>query len=140
MPDKMIIVYSCSKLYEKYAEKSIESVLKYNPDAEIVIITREELSLPFKQIFIEQDREVLDGHIHPSWEGNAKLFITQLPYSKVIYLGADTKVVRKPVHTQGVFPMVVNIIWIMMTVVFFRAVNPAKSRTSQWYTIAIIKF
>lgn len=86
----MIIVYSCSKLYEKYCKISIESVLKYNPSAEIIIVSKEKLDLPYKQISVNQDREVLDGQIHPSWEGNAKLFLTQLPYNKVIYFGADT--------------------------------------------------
>ena len=86
----MIIVYSCSKLYEKYAKISIESVLKHNPKADIKIVCREKLDLPFEQITVVQDREVLDGQIHPSWEGNAKLFFEQLPYDKIIYLGADT--------------------------------------------------
>ena len=86
----MIIVYSCSKLYEKYAEISIESVLKHNPKADIKIVCQEKLDLPFEQITVVQDREVLDGQIHPSWEGNAKLFFEQLPYDKIIYLGADT--------------------------------------------------
>jgi len=86
----MIIIYSCSKLYEKYCKQSIESVLRHNPTAEIVIVCKEPLDLPFKQITLKQDREVLDGQIHPSWEGNAKLFFAQLPYKKVIYLGADT--------------------------------------------------
>ena len=85
----MDIVYSCSKLYEKYAKKSIESVLKHN-DANIIIVCREKLDLPYKQITVKQDKEVLDGQIHPSWEGNAKLFFEQLPYHKIIYLGADT--------------------------------------------------
>lgn len=86
----MIIVYSCSKLYEKYAKISIESVLKHNPNVDIKIVCREKLDLPFEQITVEQDRKVLDGQIHPSWEGNAKLFFEQLPYDKIIYLGADT--------------------------------------------------
>ena len=86
----MIIVYSCSKLFEKYAKISTESVLKHNPKADIKIVCREKLDLPFEQITLKQDREVLDGTIHPSWEGNAKLFFEQLPYDKIIYFGADT--------------------------------------------------
>lgn len=85
----MIIIYSCSKLYEKYAKISIESVLRYNPNAKIVLVCREKLDLPFEQITLDEDKEVLDGQIHPSWEGNAKLFFEQLPYEKIIYLGAD---------------------------------------------------
>ena len=86
----MIIVYTCSKQYEKYAIKSIDSVLKYNPDAEIKIVCREPLDLPFEQLTVEQDRKILDGPIHPSWEGSAKLFFEQLPFKKIINLGADT--------------------------------------------------
>ena len=86
----MIIVYSCSKLYEPLCKISIESVLKYNSNAEIVLVCQESLDLPYKQITVEQDRKVLDGVLNPCWEGNAKLFLTQLPYSKIIYLGADT--------------------------------------------------
>jgi lipopolysaccharide biosynthesis glycosyltransferase len=86
----MIIVYSCSKLYEPMCKISIESVLRHNPDAEMVLVCQEKLELPYKQITIKQNRLVKDGPITPSWEGNAKLFFTQLPYSKIIYLGADT--------------------------------------------------
>lgn len=86
----MLIIYSCSKEYEKYAKLSIESVLKHNPDAEIKIVCREPVDLPFEQITVKQDREVIDGLYHPSWEGNAKLYFEQLPYKKIIYLGADT--------------------------------------------------
>lgn len=86
----MIIVYSCSKLYEKYAQISIESVLRHNPDADIKIVCKEKLDLPYEQITVNQDKKVLDGKIHPSWEGSAKLFFEQLPYDKIIYLGADT--------------------------------------------------
>lgn len=86
----MIIIYSCSKLYEKYAQISTDSVLRHNPEAEIVIVCQEKLDLPYKQITVNQDRKVFDGPIPPSWEGNAKLFFTQLPYEKIIYLGADT--------------------------------------------------
>ena len=86
----MIIVYSCSKLYEKYAKISIDSVLKHNPNADIKIVCKEKLDLPFEQITVKQDKRVLDGEIHPSWEGNAKLYFEQLPYDKIIYLGADT--------------------------------------------------
>lgn len=86
----MIIVYSCSKKYEKYARLSIESVLKHNPKADIKIVCREKLDLPYEQITVNQDKQVLDGQIHPSWEGSAKLFFEQLPYDKIIYLGADT--------------------------------------------------
>lgn len=86
----MIIVYSCSKLYEPYLKISTDSVLKHNPNAEIIIVCKEKLEVPFKQVSISQDRDILDGPINPSWEGNAKLFLTQLPYDKVIYLGADT--------------------------------------------------
>ena len=86
----MKIVYSCSKLYEKYLKISIKSVLKYNKDAEIIIVCREKLDLPYEQITVNQDKKVLNGPIHPCWEGNAKLFFEQLPYKKIIYLGADT--------------------------------------------------
>lgn len=86
----MIIVYSCSKLYEPYLKVSIKSVLKHNPKTEIIIVCKEHIDVPFTQISLTQDKQVLDGPIHPSWEGNAKLFFTQLPYDKIIYLGADT--------------------------------------------------
>ena len=52
----MIIVYSCSRLYEKHCKTSIDSVLKHNPNAKIIIVCKEKLDLPYKQITVSQDR------------------------------------------------------------------------------------
>ena len=65
--------------------------------ADIYIVCRENIDCEELRAFgvryltINQDRRIsVDGTIPQSWEGNAKLFFTQLPLGKIIYLGADT--------------------------------------------------
>lgn len=86
----MIIFYACSKEYEKYLKISIESVLKHNPSAEINIMIDEPLDLPYKQIKFNQEHRIKHKDALPAKYANMKLFLPELNYDKVIYLGADT--------------------------------------------------
>ena len=93
----MNIVYSCSKQFVPLLLKSIASVKKFNPLADIYIVCKEDIdcvelrAFGIKYLSVKQDRRIsVDGTIPQWWEGNAKLFFTQLPLSKIIYLGADT--------------------------------------------------
>lgn len=83
----MIIVYSVSELYKPFFDISARSVLKHNPDAEIIVATKDDLYIPFKIMNIDVKRRCKGWGC---WESDVKLFLTQLPFDKIIYLGADT--------------------------------------------------
>lgn len=87
----MFVVYSCSKLFEKYCKLSIESVLKHNPKAQIIIITKDILDLPYKQIKPNRELKIKGLECDYGYCAYSKLLLPEiLDLDKVIYLGADT--------------------------------------------------
>lgn len=98
----MKIVYCLDENYKKYAEKSILSVLKYNPKADITIVS----VLPMNVMGLKNITIPLYGDFRRRGVGDRitqtaylKLFLTMLPndYSKVIFLDGDI-ICHKPLN------------------------------------------
>lgn len=88
----MIIVYVADKNYTKYLEKSIKSFKKFNPSAEIVVFTENKLNIDVKQYEYKLPKLFRNRGIGDRISNTAylKLFLTKLPYDKVIYTDCDT--------------------------------------------------
>jgi|GEM_PF-3589373 len=92
----MEIVYCTNKNYERYTKLSIDTLLKFNPTANITILTNEKLDLPYAQV-----RPVYPENFHfdgvnqkITKESYFRLFIadTLKHLDKCIYLDSDTLV------------------------------------------------
>lgn len=92
----MIIVYVCDANYLCFVNISAKSVLKLNPQARIIIVSPEKLDTEFENVVIpltgeyrhnENDRITSTTYL--------KLYLTQLPFDKIIYLDGDT-ICQKP--------------------------------------------
>ena len=88
----MIIVYVADKNYTNYLEKSIKSFKKFNPSAEIVVFTENKLDIDVKQYEYKLPKLFRNRGIGDRISNTAylKLFLTELPYEKVIYTDCDT--------------------------------------------------
>lgn len=88
----MNIVYCIDDNYASFAVQSIKSVIRYNPTAQITIVSQKPIDIGYNNIVIplngdfrkrsEKDRISKTAYL--------KLFLTELPYDKVLYLDADT--------------------------------------------------
>ena len=91
----MIIVYCCDENYTEYTAYSIRSVRKFNPQAKIVVVSEQPLSvgldadefvtIPLPRKF--RSRKQNDRITNAAY---LKCYLTQLPYEKIIYLDGDT--------------------------------------------------
>ena len=90
----MNIIYATNRNYERYTKLSIETLLKFNPDANITILTEEKLSLPFPQV-----RPLIPENFHfdgidqkITRESYFRIFIadTFKDMDKCVYLDSDT--------------------------------------------------
>lgn len=95
--NKMEIVYCTDNKYALYTRKSIEKILKYNPEAHITVCHFENehpaiqddkriSQFTFKKDMIYRHKEndrITDTTF-------LKLYLTDLPYDKIIYLDGDT--------------------------------------------------
>ena len=90
----MIIVYAIDENYVDYARISAKSVLKYNPDAFIVLVSEKPLSIGYedKNVIIELPEKFRNRGNGDRITNTAylKLFLTKLKYDKIIYLDGDT--------------------------------------------------
>lgn len=92
----MQIVYVADKNYMPLVEISAKSLLKVNPKAKIAVVSPEPVETEFKNFVIPLNRE---------WRHNEndritsttylKLFLTELPFDKIICLDGDT-IVQQP--------------------------------------------
>lgn len=89
----MEIVYCLDQNYVPYAEISIKSVKKYNPTAKIIIVSEEPISgigedenfvIKLPRMF--RNRGIGDRITNTAY---LKLFLTKLPYNKVLYIDGD---------------------------------------------------
>lgn len=89
-----IIVYAIDENYVDYARISAKSVLKYNPDAFIVLVSEKPLSIGYedKNVIIELPEKFRNRGDGDRITNTAylKLFLTKLKYDKIIYLDGDT--------------------------------------------------
>lgn len=88
----MIIVYVADRCYTDYLEQSIKSFRKFNPSAEIVVFTEDKLDIDIKQYEYKLPKLFRNRGIEDRISNTAymKLFLTELPYDKIIYVDCDT--------------------------------------------------
>lgn len=89
----MEIVYCLDQNYVPYAEISIKSVKKYNPTANIIIVSEEPITGvgEDENIIIKLPRTFRNRGVGDRITNTAylKLFLTDLPYDKVLYIDGD---------------------------------------------------
>ena len=89
----MEIVYCLDQNYIPYAEISIKSVKKYNPTAKIIIVSEEPISGigEDENFIIKLPRTFRNRGVGDRITNTAylKLFLTKLPYDKVLYIDGD---------------------------------------------------
>ena len=86
----MVVVYVADKNYMPYVEISARSVLKYN-NTKIIVVSPEPVDTQYENVVIplkEEYRQTENDRITQTTY--LKLFLTQLPYDKIIYLDGDT--------------------------------------------------
>ena len=96
--DKMEIVYVFDKNYLKYFEMSVKSVLKYNPNAHITVVSPEKLNIDKKFDNVVMKVEGKMKHREKDRITDAtylKLHLPKLPYDKILYIDADV-LCKKP--------------------------------------------
>lgn len=88
----MIIVYVADKNYTEYLKQSIKSYRKYNPKAKIVIVSESPMPYGDENVIIPLYKQFRNRGEGDRITNTAylKLFLTQLPYDKIIYVDADT--------------------------------------------------
>lgn len=91
----MIIVYCTDQNYKDLTAISIRSVRKYNPNAQIVVVSEYEIGFYMDDVSVahiplpDKMRNRGDGD-RITKAAYLKCFLTQLPYEKIIYLDGDT--------------------------------------------------
>lgn len=91
----MIIVWTIDKKYSGYAKISIESYKSKNPSAKCVVVSEEPLPEDIgydENVIIKLPKVFRNKGAGDRITNTAylKLFLTQLPYDKIIYVDADT--------------------------------------------------
>lgn len=91
----MIVVYVADKNYMDFVNISAKSLLRHNPEAVIIVVSPEKVETEFENVVIplsgtwkhrNNDRITSTTYL--------KLFLTQLPYDKIIYMDGDTLVLH----------------------------------------------
>lgn len=95
----MNIVFCLDENYVKYAKVSIASYKKHNPDAKITIVSETPITGigEDENIIITLPRTFRNRGVGDRISNTAylKLFLTELPYKKILYVDADT-ICQKP--------------------------------------------
>ena len=89
----MKIIFIADKNYEQYLIRSVKSYWKYNPSAKIIVVSEQPLIIPdTENIIIELPKMFRNRGIGDRITNTAylKLFLTKLPYDKVLYVDCDT--------------------------------------------------
>ena len=88
----MIIVYVADRCYTDYLEQSVKSFSKFNPAAEFVVMTERPLPVNIHQFKYSLPKEYRSRDFEDRISNTAymKLFLTELPYDKIIYVDCDT--------------------------------------------------
>lgn len=93
--ERMEIVYVFDKNYIPYFNMSVQSVLKFNPNAHITVVSPEKLDIDKKytNVVIPIRNEGIlkhrDGKDRITDATFLKLHLPQLPYDKILYIDAD---------------------------------------------------
>ena len=92
----MQIVYVADANYMGYVERSAKSLLKTNPDANIAVVSPEPVETRFENFVIPLDRTFKHRkNDRITSTTYLKLFLTELPFDKIICLDGDT-IVQQP--------------------------------------------
>ncbi|MDD5022528.1 MAG: glycosyltransferase [Endomicrobiaceae bacterium] len=96
----MKIVYITDHKFVKYMQMSAQSLLKFNPKAEILVVSDEKLNIKYKNVVLTPPENFLSSlRFNPNDRLSAltyyKLLLPQLPDDKIIYLDCDV-LVQKP--------------------------------------------
>lgn len=90
----MIVCYCLDENYIEYAEISIQSVKKFNPQAHVIVVSEQPIRVKgadeyhiIKLPKIFRNRGIGDRITNTAY---LKCFLTDLPYNKIIYLDGDT--------------------------------------------------
>ena len=88
----MIIVYVADGNYTGYLGRSVQSFKKFNPDAEFIVMTEGLLQTQIRQFKYTLSRQFRNRGNGDRISNTAylKLFLTELPYDKIIYVDCDT--------------------------------------------------
>ena len=90
----MIVVYVADKNYADYVNISAKTLLRYN-DAKIIVVSPEPIETEYENVVIPLGGEYKHrAHDRITDATYLKLFLTQLPYDKIIYLDGDTLVLQ----------------------------------------------
>lgn len=87
--EKMRIVYVFDKNYLPYFELSVKSVLKFNPNAQITVVSPEKLDIGFENIVMDAPRLKHRENDRITDTTYLKLMLPKLPYDKILYIDAD---------------------------------------------------
>lgn len=94
----MIVVYVADENYLGFAEKSADTLLKIHPDAKVILVSPEKLDTSFQNVVIPINRDFRHNkNDRISSAAYLKLYLTELPYDKIIYLDGDT-IIQKPIN------------------------------------------
>ena len=85
----MIICYVVDELYVNLLKKSIRSYKKYNPTAKFVVVSERPIEVDGVENFV-MDIGQHRGLTRISNAAYLKLYLTRLPYDKVLYVDCDT--------------------------------------------------
>jgi len=91
----MKIVYITDQNYIQYLNMSAKSVLKHNPQAEILVVSDKPLDIQYENIVFNPPQEFLSQlRFNPNDRLTAltyyKLLLPTLPFDKIIYMDCDT--------------------------------------------------
>lgn len=87
----MRVVYVCDEKYLPFVEISAKTVLKHNPNALITVVSPEPLKTEFENFVIPLTKEYKHRKKDRITDATyLKLFLTELPDDKIIYLDGDT--------------------------------------------------
>lgn len=90
--EKMIIAYVCDKGYIPYLKQSIVSVKRYNKNAEIVVLSKDNFQIDgAKVITFNPDNTNFKFRVNDRMRDGVyyKLWLPILPYDKIIYIDCD---------------------------------------------------
>ena len=93
----MQIVYVSDKNYMPYVEISAHTLLKVNPDAHITVVSPEPVTTIFDNVVIPLTQTYRQRGANDRITSTTylKLFLTQLPYDKIIFIDPDT-IIQQP--------------------------------------------
>lgn len=87
--EKMNVVYVFDKNCLPYFELSVQSVLKFNPNAHITVVSPEKLDIEFENIVMDAPRLKHRENDRITDTTYLKLMLPKLPYDKILYIDAD---------------------------------------------------